>query len=200
MSKNFLKMACVAVMTLVTTAALACPCAKKDCVCGSAEKFMSGNAKMMESDSAKLMHKGKYMKEVATKNTEPQYQVLNNCLTGHGQFLMDQAEVMTQNGKVVMMYSDEIDGDVFKIPADQRMQAKMDAAKLIDNGKRMRRAAQLSREGCMEQTARIANIQDPYVAKKMKEHQADMISYLDTVISNANAMIASGELLQTKVQ
>ena len=34
----------------------------------------------------------------------------------------------------------------------------------------------------------------------MKEHQADMISYLDTVISNANAMIASGELLQTKVQ
>ncbi len=200
MSKNFVKIACVAVMTFMTTAALACPCAKKDCVCGSAERFMSGNAKMMEVDSAKLKHQGKYMKEVAMKNTQPQYRPLNNCLNGHGQFLIDQSEVMMQNGKIVMMYSDEIEGDVFKVPTNKRAQAQMDASKLIDNGQRMRRSAELSREGCMEQSARIASIQDPYVAKKMAEHQSDMIGYLDTVINNANAMIASGELLQAKVR
>ena len=200
MSKNFLKGACVAVMCLIASAAIACPCAKKDCVCGNAERFMESNGKMMVDQSDKLMSKGKYMKEVATKNTEPKYQPVNNCLTNHGQFLIDQAEVMTQNGKVIMMYSDEIDGDVFEIPADKRMQAKMDAAKLVDSGKRMRRAAELSREGCMQQAARISSIQDPYVAKKMTEHQTDMIEYLDVVIDNANAMIASGELLETKVQ
>ena len=155
---------------------------------------------MMEESSALLAKRGGEMKEKAKEKRERKYEELNNDLSEHGQFLIEQAEIIMQNGKVVMMYAEEIEGDVFEIPDSQKMQAKMDAAKLIDNGKRMRRIAKMAREKSAKQMEEASYIQDMELKEEMKEHQEEVSIFLDTVIDNANAMISSGELLQMEVQ
>ncbi len=190
----------ILVCCLLGTVSFACPRSKDKCECSTAKEFMLSNVSMMEESSALLAKRGGEMKEKAKEKRERKYEELNNDLSEHGQFLIEQAEIIMQNGKVVMMYAEEIEGDVFEIPDSQKMQAKMDAAKLIDNGKRMRRIAKMAREKSAKQMEEASYIQDMELKEEMKEHQEEVSIFLDTVIDNANAMISSGELLQMEVQ
>ena len=103
------------------------------------------------------------------------------------EFIMEQAEIIAKNGNVVMAYSEVIDENMFNIPSEKKYQAKMDAAKLIENGKRMQKLAEKRKEDAL---SRVTD----------EDVEAETIEYLDIIIDNANTIVASGELLQARIQ
>lgn len=201
MSNTVIKLLMVSAVCFGTTAVYAdCVCGTQGCkACTNAEEFLEERGEMI-TDHAKNLKKTAWgLKDESSSAKVESARGQGDCVTENVAFFMEQADVLEKNGQVVLWYADVMEDDVLPLKASDYPKAKADAQNLVATGTQMKTDAAAKKAACAAKTVEIAAIEDDVIATAMKGHQEDVISYLEIVEQNGDALIASGEMIESKL-